>query len=53
MAATGYANDGVARRPEAISFNPIRRVLDDVLVESRARGNFPPGPTKGAFARAV
>jgi retinoid hydroxylase len=53
MAATGYSTDGIARRPEAISSNPLRRILDDVLVESRARGNFPPGPTKGAFGRAV
>jgi cytochrome P450 len=53
MAATGYATDGVAHRPDAISSNPVRRIVDDLLVEGRARGKFPPGPGRGAFARAI
>jgi cytochrome P450 len=52
---TGYATaaDEPARRPAAISTNPVRRIVDDLIVESRARGRFPPGPTRGAFGRAV
>jgi cytochrome P450 len=34
----------VASKPPRMSDNPVRRVLDDVLSERRARGLFPPGP---------
>ena len=41
----------IASAPEAISSNPLRRILDDVVAEPRA-GSFPPGPGRGSVARA-
>jgi cytochrome P450 len=34
----------VASKPPRMSDNPLRRVVDDVLSERRAKGPFPPGP---------
>jgi cytochrome P450 len=34
----------VAPKPPQMSANPVRRVVDDVLTERRAKGPFPPGP---------
>ena len=41
-----------ASRPEALSSNPLRRVLDDLVTERRADGAFPPGPADFDLARA-
>jgi cytochrome P450 len=42
---------GIAAAPEALSSNPVRRIVDDVVAERRA-GRFPPGPGRGSIARA-
>jgi cytochrome P450 len=39
-------------RPEAASENPLRRVLEDVLSERRARVPYPPGATAFDFGRS-
>jgi cytochrome P450 len=41
----------VAPRPERLSANPIRRLVDDFLTERRARGGYPPGPSDFNLAR--
>ena len=52
---TAYATgaDASAQRPAPISTNPIRRIVDDLIIEGRGGGGFPPGPGRGAFRRAV
>ena len=47
----GTAADGIAAAPPAMSGNPVRRVVDDLVAERRA-GSFPPGPSRGSVARA-
>jgi cytochrome P450 len=41
----------IAARPPRLSANPFRRVYDDLAVEVRARGNYPPGPRDFDWAR--
>ena len=41
----------IAERPPRLSANPLRRVYDDVAVEVRGRGKFPPGPRDFNWAR--
>jgi cytochrome P450 len=40
-----------ATRPERLSANPIRRLVDDFVTERRARGGYPPGPGDVNLAR--
>jgi cytochrome P450 len=53
----GYGADvvislpGGILRPEPMSANPVRRVVDDVVTERRATGAFPPGPSDFDFKR--
>ena len=41
-----------AARPPRRSSNPLGRVVADLVDEARARGGFPPGPSRGGVARA-
>jgi retinoid hydroxylase len=41
----------IATRPPVLSGNPFRRVYDDLAVEVRARGKFPPGSIDFNWAR--
>jgi cytochrome P450 len=41
----------IATRPPRLSANPLRRVYEDVAVEVRARGKYPPGPRDFNWAR--
>jgi cytochrome P450 len=41
----------IAERPPRLSANPFRRVFDDVAVEVRGRGKYPPGPRDFNWAR--
>mgnify|MGYP001605712286 FL=1 len=43
--ATVDSTAPIATRPPRLSANPFRRVYDDLAVEVRARGKYPPGPT--------
>ena len=45
-AAESTQHSNGASRPEALSSNPLRRVLDDLVTERRADGAFPPGPRR-------
>jgi cytochrome P450 len=47
----GAGASGIAAAPQALSSNPVRRIVDDVVAERRA-GTFPPGPGRGSIARA-
>ena len=47
----GARASGIAAAPPALSSNPVRRIVDDVVAERRA-GTFPPGPGRGSIARA-
>jgi cytochrome P450 len=42
----------VASKPPRMSDNPVRRVVDDVLSERRAKGAFPPGPRDFSLKRS-
>src|SRR5918996_509579 len=42
----------VAPKPPQMSDNPVRRVVDDVLAERRAKGPFPPGPGDFSLRRS-
>ena len=48
MATTGA---DPSLRPEAVSTNPARAILDDLVAERRADGPFPPGPSSFSMAR--
>jgi cytochrome P450 len=41
----------IATRPPRLTANPFRRVFDDLAVEARARGKYPPGPIDFSWAR--
>lgn len=41
----------IADRPPRLSANPFPRVADDLRVEWRGRGSYPPGPSDFSLAR--
>jgi cytochrome P450 len=49
--ATVDSTAPIATRPPRLSANPFRRVYDDVAVELRGRGKYPPGPRDFNWAR--
>jgi len=49
--ATVDSTAPIASRPPRLTANPFRRVYDDLAVEVRARGKYPPGPPDFDWAR--
>ncbi len=49
--ATADSTIPIAERPPRLTSNPLRRVYEDVAVEVRGRGKYPPGPRDFNWAR--